>query len=178
MDKRLLLDARTLQIMLDRLCHQLMEDHDDFSQTRLIGLQPRGSLFARRIRQRLEHFTGKSIPLGLLDVTFYRDDFRRRDEPLVASVTDMPFDVEKKKVILIDDVLYTGRTLRAGFDALLDFGRPEQVQLLCLIERKFSRQFPIEPDYLGQAVNTLNTQKVVVSWAESEGQDSVWLLSR
>lgn len=117
MDKRLLLDARTLQIMLDRLCHQLMEDHDDFSQTRLIGLQPRGSLFARRIRQRLEHFTGNSIPLGLLDVTFHRDDFRRRDEPLVASITEMPFDIEKRKLSsstmsFTPDALYVQASMR------------------------------------------------------------------
>lgn len=178
MDRRLLLDAARLDITINRLCYQLLENHDGFSNTALIGLQPRGVYVARRIHQRLCSILGRmDILFGELDMTFYRDDFRRR-EIIAPSSTRMDFNVENLKVILVDDVLYTGRTIRAGMDALLDFGRPERVELLVLVDRRYSRQLPIEPDYIGLSVDTITAEKVKVQWKEADGEDGIWLIGK
>ncbi|RZK78497.1 MAG: bifunctional pyr operon transcriptional regulator/uracil phosphoribosyltransferase PyrR [Pedobacter sp.] len=178
MQKRTLLDGQKLQITIKRLCHQLIENHDEFSDTVLIGIQPRGSFFANRIQKELsEIIKSTSIKKGNLDITFFRDDFRRKDGILSASSNNIDFIIEGKNVILIDDVLWTGRTIRAAMDALLAYGRPAKVELLVLIDRRFSRQLPIEPDYIGQKVDSLNSQRVKVSWKETEGEDKVILLS-
>jgi pyrimidine operon attenuation protein/uracil phosphoribosyltransferase len=107
---------------------------------------------------------GQEIDYGMLDITFYRDDIRK--ELHVANQTDIPFSIEGMNVVLIDDVLYTGRTIRSALDALLDYGRPKKVELCVLIDRRFSRQFPIQPDYVGKAIDSIISQKVKVSWAE------------
>jgi pyrimidine operon attenuation protein/uracil phosphoribosyltransferase len=179
MEKLSLLYGAHLDITLDRLCQQLIENHDDFAESVLVGMQPRGSLFAERIARRLEILVQKTIPLGYLDTTFYRDDFRRRGgSPLVPNTTKMPFLVEKKRVILIDDVLYTGRTVRAALSALAEFGRPAQIELFVLIDRKYSRDLPIQPDYTGLTVNTIQSQRVLVEWTEQGAQaDHIWLIS-
>lgn len=178
MQKRLILDAAQFEITIRRLCHQLIENHDDFSNTALVGIQPRGVFVARRLHQNLTAIL-KSVPilLGELDVTFYRDDFRRR-EIISPSATKLDFAVEGRKVILVDDVLYTGRTIRSAMDALLDFGRPSKVELLTLIDRRYSRHLPIEPDYIGLQVDTLGTQKVKVQWKETDQEDAAWLLTQ
>lgn len=176
MQKRLLLNSANFEITIRRLCYQLIENHDDFSHSALIGLQPRGVFVASRIHRHLCEILGtKSIQLGHLDITFYRDDFRRR-EIGAPSETKIDFEVENKKVVLIDDVLYTGRTIRAGLDALLDLGRPEKVELLTLIDRRYSRHLPISPDYTGLQVDTIASEKVKVQWKETDGEDSVWLV--
>ena len=113
-----------------------------------------------------------------MDVTFFRDDFRHHQEPLVPKATQIDFLVEGKKVILIDDVLYTGRTIRAGLDSILAFGRPEKVELLVLIDRRYSRHLPIEPNYTGKTVDTISYEKVKVDWQETEGEDKVWLMDK
>jgi len=118
-----------------------------------------------------------NIKKGNLDITFFRDDFRRKDGIVSANSNTIDFIIEGQNVILIDDVLWTGRTIRAAMDALLAYGRPEKVELMVLIDRRFSRQLPIEPDYIGQKVDSLNSQKVKVSWKETEGEDKVILLS-
>lgn len=175
MTRRLLLDDRRLDIMLNRLCYQLLENHPGFREAALIGLQPRGIFVARRIHRKLCEILGRNdVLLGELDVTFYRDDFRRR-EIITPSSTSMEFDVENRKVVLVDDVLYTGRTIRAGMDALIDFGRPERVELLTLVDRRYSRQLPIEPDYIGLSVDTITADKVKVLWKETEGEDGIWI---
>jgi pyrimidine operon attenuation protein/uracil phosphoribosyltransferase len=177
MQKRLLLDFTHLDITIKRLCCQLIENHDDFSNSAIIGLQPRGVFLARRIHSHLLELTGsKQILFGELDVTFYRDDFRRR-EIISASQTKIDFSIEDKKVILIDDVLFTGRTIRSGMDAMLDIGRPSKVELMVLVNRRYSRHLPIEPDYIGIQVDTIRSEKVKVQWKESDGEDGVWLLS-
>jgi pyrimidine operon attenuation protein/uracil phosphoribosyltransferase len=112
---------------------------------------------------------------GNLDITFYRDDFRRREKPIIPSVTNIDFSIENKQVILVDDVLFTGRTIRSGLDALLTFGRPTKVQLLVLIDRRFNRDLPIQADYIGKSVDTLFHEKVKVSWLEVDGEDKVEL---
>jgi pyrimidine operon attenuation protein / uracil phosphoribosyltransferase len=112
-----------------------------------------------------------------MDITFYRDDFRRREKPLQASNTKINFPIEKKKIVLIDDVLFTGRTIRAALDALLDFGRPEHVELLVLIDRRFTRDLPIQANYIGKTIDSIESEHVKVEWKEQDGADKVWILT-
>jgi pyrimidine operon attenuation protein/uracil phosphoribosyltransferase len=166
-----------LDITLTRLAHQLIENHLDFSDTVIIGLQPRGVFLSDRIHRKLQQLLPEiHIPYGKLDITFYRDDFNSGGSLHQAQETQLDFSVSGKKVILIDDVLYTGRSIRAGLDALLDFGRPEHVELLVLIDRRFSREVPIQPDYVGMSVDVINNQKVKVLWKEHEGKDEVVMI--
>lgn len=163
--------------MISRLCQQLIENHGDFAQSAVLGLQPRGIHLAERVVAELRERTGIMIPIGYLDATFYRDDFRRRDAPIVPSKTQVPFLVENKKVILIDDVVATGRMVRAALDAMTAFGRPNCVELLVLIDRRYNRDLPIEPDYVGMKVNTLDSQRVMVEWREQGYEaDRIWLV--
>lgn len=176
MQKRLLLNSLQIDITIRRLCHQLIENHDDFSNSAIIGMQPRGIFVAQRIHKYLlEILKTSTLRIGSLDVTFYRDDFRRR-EIIAPSETKIDFIVENQKVILVDDVFYTGRTIRAGMDALLDFGRPEKVELLTLVDRRYNRHLPISPDYIGVQVDTITSEKVNVQWKETDGEDAVWLM--
>jgi pyrimidine operon attenuation protein/uracil phosphoribosyltransferase len=175
--KRLILSSPLLEIMTSRLCQQLIENHQDFSRSAVLGLQPRGIHLAERVVAELRARTGVSIPLGHLDATFYRDDFRRRDSPLMPNKTQVPFLVENKNVILIDDVVATGRMVRAALDAMTAFGRPNHVELLVLIDRRYNRDLPIEPDYVGMKVNTLDSQRVLVEWKEQGFEaDRIWLV--
>jgi pyrimidine operon attenuation protein/uracil phosphoribosyltransferase len=172
-----LLDNHQLNITLQRLAHQLVENHLDFTQTAIIGLQPRGIWFSDRIAQIVRDITGqKDILYGKLDITFYRDDVHQGTGVLVPSQTDVSFTIENRKVILIDDVLHTGRTIRAAMDALIDFGRPSNVELMVLIDRHYSRELPIQPDYVGQTIDTIITQKVKVNWEAKDGVDEVILI--
>ncbi len=175
MEKQVILNSRHVELTIKRLCYQLIETHNDFSNTVLIGLQPRGVDLVKRLKSQLESILNKDIVCGNLDITFYRDDFRRREKPLIPSVTNIDFVIEGKKVVLVDDVLYTGRTIRSGLDALLAFGRPEKVELLVLIDRRFRRDLPIQADYVGQTVDTLISERVSVEWKEIEGEDKVVL---
>ncbi|WP_395043639.1 bifunctional pyr operon transcriptional regulator/uracil phosphoribosyltransferase PyrR [Flavobacterium sp.] len=178
MSQKILLTAKEVTIILHRLACQLIEKHLDFSETVLIGLQPRGKFLAQRIKQILENeYHLKNIQLGFLDITFFRDDFRRGEKPLEANKTQIDFLVENKKVIFIDDVLYTGRSINAALTAIQSFGRPSEVELLTLIDRRFSRHLPIQPDYRGRQVDAINDEKVRVCWIEKDGEDAVYLLS-
>ena len=172
-----LADKNIFGITLQRLAYQLIENHDDFSESVIIGLQPRGIYLSRRIHNILSEILKTKILHGELDVTFFRDDFRQREELITPSSTQVDFIVENKKVILVDDVLFTGRTIRAGLDALLAFGRPAKVELLVLVDRRYSRHVPMEPDYVGIAVDTISSQKVKVSWKETDGEDNIIMLS-
>ena len=173
---RLILDSRKLQLTIDRLCFQLIENHKDFTRTALIGVQPRGIHFSNRVYQRLKQITGKEIYYGLIDPTFYRDDYRTSDKQLTPSETSVPFSTFNKNVVLIDDVLFSGRTVRAAMDALLDFGRPGKVELMVLIDRRYTRELPIQPDYVGKAVDSLTSEKVKVEWEHVEGADKIWIV--
>jgi pyrimidine operon attenuation protein/uracil phosphoribosyltransferase len=134
---------------------------------------------ADRIIKVLEEDYGiKNIPNGQLDITFYRDDFRRSDKPLEANKTKIDFIVEDKHVVFIDDVLYTGRSIRAALTAIQSFGRPTSIELLTLIDRRFSRHLPIQPDYNGRQVDAINNEKVKVHWKENEGEDAVYVISK
>lgn len=166
-----------LRITLFRLCHQLIENYGNFENTAILGLQPRGVFLARRVKQILmETLSLPDIPYGELDITFFRDDFRRRDKPKAANQTQIDFLIEDKRIILIDDVLYTGRSVRAAMDAMLAYGRPSSVELLVLVNRKRSRHLPIEPSYVGTVVDTLLSQRVRVELSEATGEpDRVFL---
>src|SRR5690606_21856363 len=179
MKRSILLEGQKFQITIQRLCHQLIENHADFSDSVIIGIQPRGIYLGRRIIEELKSIQGvSSIPYGELDITFFRDDFRRKDHGLlVPSSTHIDFIVEGKKVILMDDVLWTGRTIRAAMDALQAFGRPAKIELLVLVDRRFSRQLPIEPDYIGIQVDSIDSQKVTVGWKEVDTHDRITLLT-
>ncbi|GJM28661.1 MAG: bifunctional pyrimidine operon regulatory protein/uracil phosphoribosyltransferase [Cyclobacteriaceae bacterium] len=178
MQKRLILDGPLLEITVSRLCQQLIENHQDFNDSLILGLQPRGVFLAERIQQKLEKLLQKPVRMGYLDITFYRDDFRRRDIPLEANTTSVPFIIENQKVILVDDVLFTGRSVRAALDAMIAFGRPRKVELLVLVNRRYSRDLPIQADYIGINVNTMPSQRVLVEW-ESHGakKDNIWLVN-
>ncbi|MDF2157392.1 bifunctional pyr operon transcriptional regulator/uracil phosphoribosyltransferase PyrR [Algoriphagus sp. CAU 1675] len=179
MHKRLVLDQEQIGIILRRFCHQLIENHDNFENTVLLGLQPRGTILLDQLVPVLEEISGVKVLSGYLDATFHRDDFRRRDFPLKANETKIDFLVEGKKVILVDDVLYKGRSVRAAMDAMIAFGRPQKVELMVLVDRKLTRDYPIMPDYFGIRVNTLESQYVVVEW-ENQGQekDAVWITEK
>ncbi len=177
MAKKTLLNAKDIHIILHRLACQLIENHNDFSNTVLIGLQPRGIFLANRLTQILQKdYKVSDIKLGKLDITFYRDDFRRRNEPLEASNTAIDFIVEDKKVVFIDDVLFSGRSIRSALTAIQSFGRPESIELLVLIDRRFSRHLPIQPDYKGRQVDVINSEKVKVSWLENNNKDAVYII--
>ncbi|WP_187261679.1 bifunctional pyr operon transcriptional regulator/uracil phosphoribosyltransferase PyrR [Pontibacter beigongshangensis] len=179
MQKRLIVNHQLLDIMVMRLCHQLIENHGDFSDSVIIGLQPRGRQVAQRLQANLETILGMRVPTGYLDTTFHRDDFRRRDTPLTANATHIDFLIEDKKVILADDVLYTGRSVRAALDAMIAFGRPANVELLVLIDRLHSRHLPIEPTYVGRRVNSIQSQRVLVEWQGQDTQeDNIWLITK
>ena len=185
--QRLILSSPLLEIVVSRLAQELIEKHQDFVDTVLLGMQPRGIYFAERIARELNRMlvgvaephqrSGHDVPLGYLDATFYRDDFRRRDLPLRPNTTRVPFVIEDKRVILIDDVLATGRMVRAALDAMTAFGRPRKVELLVLIDRRYNRNLPIKPDYTGKRVNTLESQRVLVEWTEQGAEaDRIWLV--
>ena len=174
MNPKKILNANELSTILHRLSYQLIEDHNDFSNTVLIGIQPRGPILATRLLQLLND--NDNINLGFLDITFFRDDFRRNEKSLKASTTSLDFVIEGKTVILIDDVLFTGRSIRAALDAIQSYGRPKAIQLLTLIDRRFSRELPIQPDYCGIQVDSRLNEKVKVNWNENDGEDSVYLI--
>jgi pyrimidine operon attenuation protein/uracil phosphoribosyltransferase len=156
------------------LACQLIENHHDFNNTVLVGIQPRGKYLANRLATILkEDYNIKDLILGHLDITFFRDDFRRGEKPLEANTTEINFIVEGKNVVFVDDVLYTGRSIRAALTAIQSFGRPNEIELLTLIDRRFSRHLPIQPDYRGRQVDAINNEKVKVNWMENEGEDSV-----
>lgn len=178
MAQKILLNSKDIHIILHRLACQLLENHIDFSNTVLVGLQPRGTFLANRISQILkEEYNIKNLKLGQLDITFFRDDFRRRDEPLEANSTNLNFTIENKKVVLVDDVLFSGRSIRSALTAIQSFGRPDSVELLVLIDRRFSRHLPIQPNYKGRQVDVINSEKVKVIWKENDKKDAVYLIN-
>ena len=170
-----ILTESQLAITIKRLAHQILENNSELANTVLIGLQPRGIYLSDQLADAIrKEFPGTAVQYGKLDITFYRDDIRK--ELHIANQTDIPFSIEGKRVVLIDDVLYTGRTIRAALDALLDFGRPEKVELCVLIDRRFSRQFPIQPDYVGKAIDSIVSQRVKVYWKKKDNREEVALL--
>ena len=175
--KKQIVSSEQFGIMIERLSHQLIENHGDFSNTILVGIQPRGVEFAKRILEKLNQISDNNIQSGNLDITFFRDDFGRRDTPIEAQKLDMNVSVEGKRVVLIDDVLFTGRSIRSAMDALLSFGRPKQVELMVLIDRRLTRHLPIHPNYVGRTVDTILEEKVIVRWKSSQSEDNIILIN-
>ena len=169
---RVLLNNLKINVLLNRLTCQLLEFHEDFSNSVLIGLQPRGIYLLERIVDLLKNEYGiKDVKVGKLDTTFYRDDFRRSEKIHFAKATELNFEVEGRKIVLIDDVLYTGRSIRAALTAIDYYGRPSIIELLVLIDRRFSRHLPIQPDYLGVKIDAIEGDKVRVEWRKSDREN-------
>ena len=178
MKQSTLLDGKKFQITLRRLCQQLIETHQEFEDVVFIGIQPRGTFLAQRLQEEIYEMTQVKVKLGLLDITFYRDDFRQKGSgPIIANSTEIDFIVDGKKVVLMDDVLWTGRTIRSAMDAFQAFGRPTKIELLVLVDRRFSREIPIQPDFIGMQVDTIDSQRVSVEWEEVDDKDSIMLLT-
>ncbi len=178
MNTKVILEKKQFDITIDRLCFELIEKHGDFSNTAIVGLQPRGIYLSRRIHKRIsEILNSKKVLYGELDIAFYRDDYRRGNEQIIPSEMNISFTVQDKNIVIIDDVLYTGRTIRSALDALTDFGRPNKVELLVLVDRRYSRHLPIQPDYTGISVDTRANDKVKVEWKENAKNDLVHILT-
>ncbi len=164
---QILLSAQQLKLTILRLAQHLIENHDNLDELVFIGIQPRGVKFSDKLIEAIRQIRGgEKLNYGILDITFYRDDIR--EELHVANKTDIPFSIENKNLVLIDDVLYTGRTIRAALDALQDFGRARKVELCVLVNRRFERELPIQPDYFGITIDTMSSQKVKVEWEREE----------
>lgn len=177
-DGSVIVNSSRFALTIERLCYELIENHGDFNDSCIIGIQPRGTLLANRIVEVLKRIIPvDNLLYGKLDITFYRDDYRARLKPLAASVTEMDFIVEGKKVILIDDVLYTGRTISSALNALLHYGRPSMVELLVLVDRRFNRELPVQSDYTGITIDALSQEYVKVEWQEEHGIDQILFFS-
>ncbi|MEC7646020.1 MAG: bifunctional pyr operon transcriptional regulator/uracil phosphoribosyltransferase PyrR [Bacteroidota bacterium] len=172
--EREILNKELIAITIERLCYQLIEQHNTFKNTVLIGLQPRGTYLNNRILQKLKIIMPDSnIESGNVDISFYRDDLMRREHPIVPEEMDINISLEGKDVVLVDDVLFTGRSVRSALDALMTFGRPKSIQLLTLINRRFSRNLPIEPNYVGKTIDVMKSEKIIVEWEDTTGFDRV-----
>jgi len=176
MPKKVLLDSKKIDIILNRLVCQLLENHKDFNNTVLIGLQPRGTFLIEKI---LEIFKKKypyiNINSGILDFTFFRDDFRRTEKTLKASSTQINFSIENKNVVLIDDVLFTGRSIKAAMSSMDSYGRPNSIELLVLIDRRYKREIPIQANYCGAKIDTFKGDKVNVVWNENSKKNIIYI---
>ncbi|MEY2923740.1 MAG: hypothetical protein RLZZ337_280 [Bacteroidota bacterium] len=173
--KRVILEYQQVDFILTRICHELVEKHGDFKNTALIALQPRGTYLGKVIKEKLKAIFNIDTPYGELDTTFHRDDFRRTDKPLIPNAMNIDFQVEEKNIVLIDDVLYTGRSIRAALDALNDFGRPSSTELVTLINRKYKREVPIHPDYIGENIDSRTNDYVKVEWKDDKCK--VWIIT-
>jgi len=174
LEEREILNKKSIIITIERLCYQLIEGHNSFENTVLIGVQPRGAYLNNRILKKLKLIIPNSVvESGNVDISFYRDDLMRRDEPILPEVMDIHLSLEGKNVVLIDDVLFTGRSIRSAIDAIMAFGRPKSVELLTLIDRRFSRHLPIEPNYVGKTIDAMESEKIIVEWEEITGVDRV-----
>jgi pyrimidine operon attenuation protein/uracil phosphoribosyltransferase len=171
----LIMDAAALDLALTRMAHQILEHRSDLASLRIVGMQTRGVFLAKRIAAKISAVGGAGLPTGILDTTLYRDDYRSLFRQPQVRVTDIPFDINETHVVLIDDVLFTGRTVRAALDALMDHGRPRTIQLAVLIDRGH-RELPIRADYVGKKITTSAKQEVALKVNELDGEDSLWLM--
>ncbi len=174
---RIISEQPQFELTIERCCYQLIENYDQFEDTCIVGIQTGGVQLAQRLVKKLKEIgVEKNIPFGKLDITFYRDDFRTSKKPLSANVNDMPFVVDNQHVILVDDVLYTGRSVQAAMTALNHYGRASSLRLLVLVDRRFNRQVPVRADFVGISVDSLDNAYVRVEWAETEGADKILLI--
>ena len=172
--KKTISDSKTLKRMIARLSHEILEKSEGIEDLCIIGIRTRGEFIAKRIAQKIGDIEDTELPAGILDVVMYRDDFRDRNELPRLKGTDIPFDVDNKKVILVDDVIYTGRTVRAALDAITDLGRPSSIKLAVLIDRGH-REMPIIPDFVGKNFSTATEEEIQVKIEEIDGEDRILL---
>ncbi len=173
--KATIIDEAGMNRTITRLSHEILEKHDGTENIALLGMRTRGEFLANRIHGKIKEIDGSEVDLGVLDVTLYRDDFRTRLKQPEVSVTDITFDLNEKDVILIDDVLYTGRTARSALDAIMDLGRPRTVRLCVLVDRGH-RELPIKADFVGKNIPTSINEEVKVQMKEIDGEDAVYLI--
>lgn len=171
---RVVMDADAVRRAVTRIAHEILEHNKGTSRLALVGIRSRGVHIADRIAAVVESIEGVAVPRGIVDITLYRDDLSRAEQTPHVRGTEIPFPVEEKRIVLVDDVLYTGRTIRAAMDALMDFGRPENIQLAVLVDRGH-RELPIRPDYVGKNLPTSRHQSVQVRLRECDGVDEVEL---
>jgi len=172
-----LLDSKEVKRALIRVAHEIIERNKGIDNICLVGIQQGGVLLARRIASIVESIEDRSVDVGILDISFYRDDINQTLKQPVVKQTDIPCSINDKTVVLVDDVLFTGRSIRAAMDALIDFGRPAQIQLAVLIDRGH-RQLPIRPDYVGKNIPTSFNERIEVEFEEENKQDRVVLITR
>ena len=178
MPKKILLDSKKIDLILNRLVCQLIENHKDFKNTVLIGLQPRGTYLIEKILKIFKKkYPSIDIKSGILDFTFFRDDFRRSEKTLKANSTQINFSIENKNVVLIDDVLFTGRSIKAALSSMDSYGRPNSIELLVLIDRRYKREIPIEANYCGAKIDTFKGDKVNVVWNENSKKNVIYIES-
>jgi pyrimidine operon attenuation protein/uracil phosphoribosyltransferase len=175
--KARIMDAAAMDRALSRIAHEIIERNHGSEQLALIGIQRRGVPLARRLAERIEVFEGVTVPVGVLDITFYRDDLSLLDDHPIVKDTDIPFPVTGLDMVMVDDVLYTGRTARAAMDAIMDIGRPRTIQFAVLIDRGH-RELPIRADYVGKNVPTSQEEVIHVCMQEIDGHDEVVIAAR
>lgn len=175
---RIILNEKKFGLTLGRICEQLIERYDQFENTCIIGIQDRGAIFSDRIVALLKEKGITNYDYGKVDISFYRDDFRKRDTPIAPKPMEIDFYIEDKKVLLIDDVLYTGRSVHAAISALQQFGRPAKIDLLSLVDRRFNRHFPIRADFVGITVDAIDEAYVKVEWQHLNGKDQIKIFSK
>lgn len=168
-------DSEGLDRILTRIAHEILEKNKGSKDLVLIGMRTRGEFLARRIQSKLKKIDGADLPIGVLDVTLYRDDFRTRIKQPEVSVSDITFDINDKHIILMDDVLYTGRTVRSAMNAIMDLGRPASIQLFILVDRGH-RELPIRADYVGKNVPTSQNEEIKVKMSEVDEEDAIYLI--
>ncbi len=174
-EKAVILDAQAMRRMLTRIAHEIVERNKGTGDLIIVGIRRRGVPLARRIQAKIKDFENVEVPLGMLDITLYRDDLQTISHAPVVRTTEIPIDVEDRTVILVDDVLYTGRTVRAALDELMDFGRPKSIQLAVLVDRGH-RELPVRADYVGKNVPTSRKEVIAVNVEEEDGSDCVKIM--
>ncbi len=174
--KSKVMDEENIARSIRRLAHEIVERNKGTKDLVLVGIRDRGDILATRIIHMIQEIEGVKLPLGILDITLYRDDFQCLAEQPLLQETNIPVDISDKVIVLVDDVLYTGRTIRAALDAIIDFGRPSRIQLAVLVDRGH-RELPIKPDYIGKNIPTAEDEEVVCKLKEADGEDSVLLIN-
>jgi pyrimidine operon attenuation protein / uracil phosphoribosyltransferase len=173
-----IVDSTQFRYIIERLAHQLIENHGDFSQSIIIGVQPRGIELCDKIHTIIERKLNKPIQKGTLDISMHRDDIHLQDKPMAMNQTEIPISLDDVNIILIDDVLYTGRTIRAALDTLMDFGRPRDIELLVLIDRRLHRNVPIQAKYIGKSIDSIQREKVKVNLSSDDDHNSVEIFTQ
>jgi len=177
MTEKLVADKQTMSKILDRIAHQILEHHKDISKLVVVGIRTRGEFLGKRLQERLEKFSKSKIPFGILDITLYRDDLTQIANQPMLKATEIDFDITDKIIVLVDDVLYTGRTVRSALNALIDFGRPEKIELAVMIDRGH-RELPIKADYIGKNIPTSKQEKIGVRLEETDEKEEIAIMKR